>query len=484
MKDIYYPGDYVHGDWKLTELIGEGSYGRVYRAERSVQIGTKTQTSLAAIKIISIPKDDGEVKNALKQGRTQEQLSTYYQDIVHNVINEVNMMSELKGNTNIVSYEHFTVEPDESRIKWEVIIRMELLTPLLDYVADHPVTRRDVVSIGIDICKALEICKKSDIIHRDIKLENIFVSKNVDYKLGDFGVARVSDKTVKGTMIGTPAYMAPEMLREESYNATVDTYSLGLVLYRLLNNGLAPFETDRFTPDEQHRAQTRRKNGEKFPDPINSGGKLTEVVLKACEPDPKDRYSDAAQMRHELEELSAVEDDEITIFPSSACKIMPLQSSGTLAVNPEERERRLLEERQRRLALELEQEQEKQRQLEMEKENQRLKALEDEEEQKKLALLAETQEKKRKQLKVLKIAIPGFVALLALVFGFTFLIGEGAPPEPETEPESLIPAASFIEPEPEPIDLREFDELGRVLLEPIMDNDDNIISWLNYSYHG
>ena len=92
------------------------------------------------------------------------------------------------------------------------------------------------------MCNALELCEKRGIIHRDIKPDNIFINDNGDYKLGDFGVARQLEKS--STFMsrrGNQAYMAPEVYKGEWYGEKADIYSLGLVLYRLLNNSRIPF---------------------------------------------------------------------------------------------------------------------------------------------------------------------------------------------------------------------------------------------------
>ena len=132
--------------------------------------------------------------------------------------------------------------PHEDGIGWDILIQMELLTPLNRHVAEHGMTRWDVIRLGIDLCRALELCQKHDVIHRDVKPENILVSKNGDYKLGDFGIARMVKKAGSAlSRKGTDAYMAPEVYKGEEYDGRADIYSLGLVMYRLLNGNCAPF---------------------------------------------------------------------------------------------------------------------------------------------------------------------------------------------------------------------------------------------------
>lgn len=91
---------------------------------------------------------------------------------------------------------------------------------------------------------------RNTILYTGIKPSNIFVSDNGDFKLGDFVVARTLEKTSSGlSKKGTYTYMAPEVFRGESYGASVDTYSLGIVMYKLLNNNLEPLRKDRTYSD-------------------------------------------------------------------------------------------------------------------------------------------------------------------------------------------------------------------------------------------
>ena len=91
------------------------------------------------------------------------------------------------------------------------------------------------------MCSALELCRENNIIHRDIKPQNIFVSRYGVFKLGDFGVAKASTIRTSADKVGTYSYMAPEVYKGKGYDDRVDIYSLGMVLYWLLNERRGPF---------------------------------------------------------------------------------------------------------------------------------------------------------------------------------------------------------------------------------------------------
>ena len=155
-------------------------------------------------------------------------------------------------------------------IGWDILIRMELLTPITSYMkTNKSFTRREIIRLGIDLCRALEVCQRYNIIHRDIKPANIFLSETEDFKLGDFGVARIaSASTGASTRAGTVNYMAPEVFRGEKYTSNVDTYSLGLVMYQLLNANrmpLYPPYPQPMSPAQRERAQAQRLSGAVLP---------------------------------------------------------------------------------------------------------------------------------------------------------------------------------------------------------------------------
>ena len=301
--------------WNVTRLLGEGGYGKVFEIERS-EFG---QTYRAALKVITVPQSSAEVRSVISEGMSVSQAEAYFHGIVEELMHEFSIMFKLKGTANVVSCEDLRVLEHPDGIGWDILIRMELLHPLLPYVYQHPMARRDIIKLGIDICKALELCQRYNIIHRDIKPENIFISDNGDYKLGDFGIARTIERTSSGlSKKGTYSYMAPEVYAGKEYGFSVDTYSLGLVLYRMLNKNRGPFlpqPPEAITFSSREQALARRMSGEALPRPFYGEGRLGEIVLKACAFDPKDRYSSPQQLRQELEAILYTQTDAAVIYP-------------------------------------------------------------------------------------------------------------------------------------------------------------------------
>ena len=294
-------------EWHVEQEIGEGAHGIVYRAASG--------TEEAAIKVLRIPQNQAEVSSFMAEGNNEATTRTYFLEIVNHYIDEVRIMEKLKDEPNIVQIRDYIVDAHEGEIGWDIYIRMELLTPFQDYISGTETDQDMVIRLGVDICKALRACAEYKIIHRDIKPENIFVGKDGTFKLGDFGIARqLERKTASLSQKGTYNYMAPEVLRSEGYTENVDVYSLGVVLFRLMNNNRIPFldpYKQLVTYQERQDAFERRITGEELPDPVNASPAMTAVIKKACRYAPEDRYQTAGEMLAALEQLKTLQENDV-----------------------------------------------------------------------------------------------------------------------------------------------------------------------------
>ncbi len=288
------------GSWNIKTLLGEGSYGKVYEIERE-DFG-KTYT--AALKAITIPPNKSEVDSIRSSGMDDASVTSYFEGMVKELVKEFELMSKLKGESHIVSYEDHLVVPHKDDIGWDIFIRMELLTPMNKFMQKTKFTNKMAIKMAIDICDALELCKKQNIIHRDLKPENLFVSENGSYKLGDFGVARSLENANTMSKKGTYKYMAPEVNKGQNYDSTIDIYSLGLVLYELFNfnrEAFLPLPPAQFTFEQKEEAFIKRMKGESLPTPAKADSVLASIILKACAYEAKDRYQSPYDMKKDLE---------------------------------------------------------------------------------------------------------------------------------------------------------------------------------------
>ena len=295
MDNSLWPG------WNTVRKIGTGSFGTVYEIERNV-FG---EPEKAAIKVISIPRNQDEVEELRNEGFDDSNINFRFESSLKDIVHEYSLMAKMKGNSNTVYCDDIKYVRSEDGLGWKIYIKMELLTPLVKTIQSVR-SDRQILQLARDICSALVMCKRFNIVHRDIKPQNIFVAKDGTFKLGDFGIAKTSDRTTSGTVVGTYKYMAPEVFNCQPYGSSADIYSLGLVLYWLLNERRTPFlplPPQVPTAAMEEEARRRRFLGEAIPAPKNGSPALKKIVLKACAFDVNDRYGSAAEMLNAVDRL-------------------------------------------------------------------------------------------------------------------------------------------------------------------------------------
>lgn len=329
----YTIGSTAFTNWKIIKELGEGATGKVFEIHKT-DYGITTKS---ALKVIRVPHSAADLKAALAEGMDEQSVSGYFQGFVDEIVKEIVIMSELKSHPNIVSYEDHQVTPHKDSLGWDILIRMELLTPLLDYQLSRRLAERDVIRMGRELTGALVFCHGKGLMHRDIKPENIFVSEAGQFKLGDFGVARTVEKTTGGlSRKGTEKYMAPEVYLGKSYNQTADLYSLGLVLYSFLNRGRLPFyplDKNQISFADRENAMDRRMRGDEVPAPADASAQIAAVILKACAYRPEDRYQTAKEMLSDLEKVT----DEGTGSGGVFCTEPEEKTIGPEYTEPEEK---------------------------------------------------------------------------------------------------------------------------------------------------
>jgi len=154
--------------------------------------------------------------------------------------------------------------------------------------------------ISVEVCGALGHAHSVGILHRDVKPENVMIRKDGLVKLMDFGIAQVLDlerMTVTGQLLGSPAYMAPEIVEGKPLDFRTDVFSVGIMLY-LLATGSLPF-----AGRNPHEVLRRITEG-RFPDPRSVGRGVDEalarIITKALARRPDDRYADVGPLADDL----------------------------------------------------------------------------------------------------------------------------------------------------------------------------------------
>ena len=301
----------VWSDWIIHEKLGEGSFGQVFRA-RKERFGV---TQEAAIKVVRIPGDDAELKRVQSgYGLNEQELKEYFYPEVEKLKKEIVLMQELGEDSHIVRILDFEIiDAPDAIVGWYILIRMELLECLENYIKRADITVADVVAVGEDVLTSLEVCEERNIIHRDIKPANLFRSDKGVYKLGDFGIAR-DMRAGMGSLShkGTENYMAPEVYLGKNYTSNIDIYALGIVLYKLLNKNRLPFmNEEKLTAGSVERAFQKRNTGEELPKPVESPDTLYEIIKKMCAYNPNERFQTAFEVKKALSEYRQNHKEEL-----------------------------------------------------------------------------------------------------------------------------------------------------------------------------
>ncbi|KAL7148444.1 hypothetical protein ABFS83_06G179000 [Erythranthe nasuta] len=295
-------------NYHVIELVGEGSFGKVYKGRR------KFTGQTVAMKFIP------------KHGKSEKD--------IFNLRQEIEILRKLKHENIIAMLDSFE-SPQEFCVVTE-FAQGELFEILED---DKCLPEEQVQAIAKQLVRALHYLHSNRIIHRDMKPQNILIGAGCIVKLCDFGFARAmsANTVVLRSIKGTPLYMAPELVREQPYNHTADLWSLGVILYELFV-GQPPFYTNSVYALIRHII----KDPVKYPD--NMSSKFRSFLQGLLNKVPQQRLSWPALLEHPFvkETRKEIEDSYAAIKSSPRGFNTAVrqegndqQPSGFTAVSPE-----------------------------------------------------------------------------------------------------------------------------------------------------
>ncbi|MEG0368347.1 MAG: serine/threonine-protein kinase, partial [Coprobacillus sp.] len=274
----------IFESWEIKDLIGKGNFGAVYEIEKDGE-----KEAMKVVNIYPSNTDFNEILGVDNHGELEEKTSL--------VMKEIDMLYHLKGNTHIVNYiDHYV---DKKEDVYSLYLKMEYLQRLDNYYGKE-IESDKALSITYDILDALTICEDNNIVHGDIKPQNIMVDNHGNNKLTDFGISKIMNQEKISNY--TPAYAAPEIITDGRYTKQSDLYSLGLVIYQIYNNNLLPFMKNNFEKKDTSKIIERRLNKD-VPAPTNGSKELNEFLSKALNRNPEERFQSAKEMKDELQRL-------------------------------------------------------------------------------------------------------------------------------------------------------------------------------------
>lgn len=235
-------------------------------------------------------KDLYDKRNPIKAIKYIDYSNINNDEKIKNIRHECVVIGKVNNAKNIVHYYSYV---DNIKDK-NIIIVMEYLKDINKYYNGKKITEKEIVKLGVDICTALKIFHKNNLVHGDLKPSNIFIDKHKNYKLGDFN-STVSN--LEKTHYGTYSFIAPE-IKDNYLTGKSDIYSLGLILYLLLNNGKLPFEENDYL-----KAIDRRFMGEEIKPIPGVNKNLMSIVIKCVKYNPDDRYTNVNELYADLYKL-------------------------------------------------------------------------------------------------------------------------------------------------------------------------------------
>lgn len=272
------------GRWSIGARLYQSSHCAVY----ALTAPRPGEDEESVVKVVSLSGQGEALEQALSDARS-----------------EIHAMERLRGCAHVVQlYDDafFPLYEDGALCGYDVLLRMERLTCLTELLREGETLSGDEVRrLGLDLAEALRAVHDAGIVHRDVKPANIYRDAQGRYQLGDFGVSRLQKAAMLETMTGTAAYMAPEVARGDGYDHRADLYSLGVVLYQLLNGNFLPETGGSSTQAQREQALRRRWDGARLPAPAGGDRALQKIVLRCCAPSPDRRFPSAQALLDALD---------------------------------------------------------------------------------------------------------------------------------------------------------------------------------------
>lgn len=242
------------------------------------------------VKIISIPASQVQLQALLLTGAYQSEAAArdYFLELAQSIVAETDVLAKLSKQEGFLPFEDYQIVPMEKDVGYDVYLLSSYRRSLARHLRKTSMTHLAAINLGLDLCDALTVSRKAGYLFAGLKPENIFICNDREFRIGDLGFLKLD--SLKFTSIPErciSAYTAPEIIDAFSdVNPTIDIYAAGLILYQIYNGGVLPFEG--------------RASAEVLPAPAYADYELAEIILKACAPDPSERWQDPHEMGQAL----------------------------------------------------------------------------------------------------------------------------------------------------------------------------------------
>jgi len=243
------------------------------------------------VKVISIPASQVQLDALLLTGAYKDPADAmdYFKSVADGVLHEVDVLQQLSRLDGFLAYEGCQVVPMEGgRLGNQIYLLGSYKRSLERHMRRSQMTHLEAVNLGLDLCQALAICRRAGWMYVDLKPSNVFISRNKEYRIGDLGFVDLNSlkySSLPGNYLS--AYSPPETKDAmKTLNTTVDTYSAGMILYQVFNDGQLP-------------APLKDPTKPYLP-PVNADYEISGIIMKAIAPNPEDRWGDPMEMGQAL----------------------------------------------------------------------------------------------------------------------------------------------------------------------------------------
>lgn len=243
------------------------------------------------VKSVSIPASQTQLDALLLTGAYPDAASalTYFKEQADETISELETLQRLSQLEGFLPYADWQVVPNDDSIGFNVYMIGTYKRTLRKHFQREAITHLMAVNLGLDLCAALAVCRRCGYLYVDLKPSNVYVINDREFRIGDLGFLRLD--SLKYATIADKyrsQYSAPELQDPFApVSSNVDIYAAGLILYQAYNGGELPF-TSQYAPNQ------------KFDAPLYADYEMSEIILKACDPDPDARWQDPIEMGQAL----------------------------------------------------------------------------------------------------------------------------------------------------------------------------------------